>query len=54
MILPDKTIERLSQYRRNLLITLAGGKEFIFFTRNSSPATYHFSAGKARYHVDWI
>ena len=30
MILPDKTIERLSQYRRNLLITLAGGKEFIF------------------------
>lgn len=30
MHLPDKTIERLSQYRRNLLITLAGGKEFIF------------------------
>jgi redox-sensing transcriptional repressor len=30
MHLPDKTIERLSQYRRNLLITLAKGKEFIF------------------------
>ncbi|MBE0637821.1 MAG: redox-sensing transcriptional repressor Rex [Bacteroidales bacterium] len=30
MHLPDKTIERLSQYRRNLLMTLAGGKEFIF------------------------
>ncbi len=30
MHLPDKTIERLSQYRRNLLITLASGKEFIF------------------------
>lgn len=30
MHLPDKTIERLSQYRRNLLLTLAGGKEFIF------------------------
>jgi len=30
MHLPDKTIERLSQYRRNLLIILAKGKEFIF------------------------
>jgi len=30
MHLPDKTVERLSQYRRNLLITLAKGKEFIF------------------------
>jgi redox-sensing transcriptional repressor len=30
MNLPDKTIERLSQYRRNLLITLNSGKEFIF------------------------
>lgn len=30
MHLPDKTIERLSQYRRNLLLTLASGKEFIF------------------------
>ncbi|OQX79912.1 MAG: redox-sensing transcriptional repressor Rex [Bacteroidetes bacterium 4484_276] len=30
MHLPDKTIERLSQYRRNLLITLARDKEFIF------------------------
>lgn len=30
MHLPDKTIERLSQYRRNLLITLAKGKEYIF------------------------
>lgn len=30
MNLPDKTIERLSQYRRNLLITLSKGKEFIF------------------------
>ncbi len=30
MHLPDKTIERLSQYRRNLLLTLATGKEFIF------------------------
>jgi redox-sensing transcriptional repressor len=30
MNLPDKTIERLSQYRRNLLITLNNGKEFIF------------------------
>jgi redox-sensing transcriptional repressor len=30
MHLPDKTIERLSQYRRNLLISLNKGKEFIF------------------------
>jgi len=30
MHLPDKTVERLSQYRRNLLLSLAGGKEFIF------------------------
>ena len=30
MNLPDKTVERLSQYRRNLLITLSKGKEFIF------------------------
>lgn len=30
MQLPDKTIERLSQYRRNLLISLNKGKEFIF------------------------
>lgn len=30
MNLPDKTIERLSQYRRNLLIILAKGKKFIF------------------------
>jgi len=30
MNLPDKTIERLSQYRRNLLISLNKGKEFIF------------------------
>lgn len=30
MNLPDKTIERLSQYRRNLLIALSKGKEFIF------------------------
>ncbi len=30
MHLPDKTIERLSQYRRNLLIILSKGKEFIF------------------------
>nr|NQU90237.1 redox-sensing transcriptional repressor Rex [Bacteroidota bacterium] len=30
MHLPDKTVERLSQYRRNLLIILAKGKEFIF------------------------
>jgi redox-sensing transcriptional repressor len=30
MNLPDKTIERLSQYRRNLLFTLNSGKEFIF------------------------
>ncbi len=30
MHLPDKTVERLSQYRRNLLISLAKGKEFIF------------------------
>jgi len=30
MNLPDKTIERLSQYRRNLLISLGKGKEFIF------------------------
>ena len=30
MHLPDKTIERLSQYRRNLLIILAKGKDFIF------------------------
>lgn len=30
MNLPDKTIERLSQYRRNLLIALNKGKEFIF------------------------
>lgn len=30
MHLPDKTVERLSQYRRNLLISLSRGKEFIF------------------------
>lgn len=30
MQLPDKTVERLSQYRRNLLISLSKGKEFIF------------------------
>jgi redox-sensing transcriptional repressor len=30
MQLPDKTIERLSQYRRNLIQTLNNGKEFIF------------------------
>jgi len=30
MKLPDKTIERLSQYRRNLLISLSKGKEYIF------------------------
>ena len=30
MHLPDKTVERLSQYRRNLLITLSKGKAFIF------------------------
>ncbi len=30
MHLPDKTVERLSQYRRNLLICLGKGKEFIF------------------------
>lgn len=30
MQLPDKTVERLSQYRRNLLISLNKGKEFIF------------------------
>jgi redox-sensing transcriptional repressor len=30
MHLPDKTIERLSQYRRNLLIILAKGKDYIF------------------------
>ncbi len=28
--LPDKTIERLSQYRRNLLVCLAKGKQHIF------------------------
>lgn len=28
--LPDKTVERLSQYRRNLLICLAKGKQHIF------------------------
>lgn len=28
--LPDKTIERLSQYRRNLLLSLAQGKQHIF------------------------
>lgn len=28
--LPDKTIERLSQYRRNLLLALAQGKQHIF------------------------
>jgi redox-sensing transcriptional repressor len=30
MHLPDKTIERLSQYRRNLLISLSKGKTHIF------------------------
>lgn len=30
MQLPDKTVERLSQYRRNLIQTLNNGKEFIF------------------------
>lgn len=30
MQLPDKTVERLSQYRRNLLISLNKGKDFIF------------------------
>jgi redox-sensing transcriptional repressor len=30
MQLPDKTVERLSQYRRNLIQTLNTGKEFIF------------------------
>ncbi|HPE34024.1 MAG TPA: redox-sensing transcriptional repressor Rex [Bacteroidales bacterium] len=30
MYIPDKTIERLSQYRRNLLICLSNGKDFIF------------------------
>ena len=30
MHLPDKTIERLSQYRRNLLISLSKGKAYIF------------------------
>jgi redox-sensing transcriptional repressor len=30
MNLPDKTVERLSQYRRNLLVTLNSGKTFIF------------------------
>jgi len=30
MQLPDKTVERLSQYRRNLMQTLNSGKEFIF------------------------
>jgi redox-sensing transcriptional repressor len=30
MHLPDKTVERLSQYRRNLLISLGKGKEYIF------------------------
>lgn len=30
MHLPDKTVERLSQYRRNLLIILSKGKEYIF------------------------
>ena len=28
--LPDKTVERLSQYRRNLLICVANGKSHIF------------------------
>ena len=28
--LPDKTVERLSQYRRNLLLCLAKGKQHIF------------------------
>lgn len=30
MHLPDKTVERLSQYRRSLLVTLNSGKSFIF------------------------
>ena len=30
MHLPDKTVERLSQYRRSLLVTLYSGKSFIF------------------------
>lgn len=30
MQLPDKTVERLSQYRRNLIQTLNNGKEYIF------------------------
>lgn len=30
MHLPDRTVERLSQYRRSLLLTLASGKEYIF------------------------
>jgi redox-sensing transcriptional repressor len=30
MQLPDKTVERLSQYRRNLLMVLNKGKAFIF------------------------
>ena len=30
MYLPDKTVERLSQYRRSLLVTLNSGKLFVF------------------------